>query len=140
MTAPFVLAKSIWNRLLLAVGRDPWKGRPREDLTVGQLMRKNVKGVPQEATFHDVIAYIEHSHDNTYPVVGRSGELVGVIRYRELSTALFEPALETLVRAADVTTPARWVHRSFEVARTRPARNAAARSFPDTRSSGSRAS
>lgn len=81
-------------------------------------MRKNVKGVPQGATFDDVIAYIEHSRDNTYPVVGRSGELVGVIRYRELSGALFEPALDTLVRAADVTTPARWVlHPDEPVAR-----------------------
>jgi len=107
--SPWEQLQTIWNRLLVAVGRDPWKGRPREDLTVGQLMRKNVKGVPQGATFDEVIAYIEHSRDNTYPVVGSSGELAGVIRYRELSSALFEPALDTLVRAADVTTPARWV-------------------------------
>ncbi len=102
-------AQTIGNRLLLAVGLDPWRGRRREDLTVGELMRKNVKGVPQGATFDDVIAYIEHSRDNAYPVVGPRGELVGVIRYRELSSALFDPALDTLVRAADVTTPARWV-------------------------------
>ncbi|MFH1923212.1 MAG: glycosyltransferase, partial [Planctomycetota bacterium] len=110
--------QTIGNRLLLAVGRNPWKNRSPEDLTVGDLMRKNVKGVPQEATFDEVVAAIEHSHDNTYPVVGRAGELVGVIRYRELSGALFDPALSPLVRAADVTTTARRVlHPDEPVAR-----------------------
>ncbi|MFH1266933.1 MAG: cation:proton antiporter [Planctomycetota bacterium] len=110
--------QTIGNRLLLAAGRNPWKNRSPEDLTVGDLMRKSVKGVPQEATFDEVVAAIEHSHDNTYPVVGRAGELVGVIRYRELSGALFDPALSTLVRAADVTTTARRVlHPDEPVAR-----------------------
>jgi CBS domain-containing protein len=106
---PFEQLQSMCNRLLLAVGRDPWRGRAREDLTVGELMRRHVKAVPQEATFDEVVACIEQSRDNTYPVVGRRGELVGVIRYRELSSALFDPQLDTLVRAADVTTPARCV-------------------------------
>ncbi len=101
--------RTVWNRLLIAAGRNPWKDRSPEDLTVNELMRKNVKAVPQEATFGEVVSSIEHSHDNTYPVVGRAGELVGVIRYRELSNALFDPALNTLVRATDVTTPAGWV-------------------------------
>ncbi len=66
----------------------------------------------------DVVVSIEHSRDNTYPVVGASGELIGVIRYRELRSALFDPELSTLVRAADVTTPARWVlHPDEPVAR-----------------------
>ncbi len=106
---PLDQLQTMWNRLLMAAGRDPWAGRAREDLTVSELMRKNVAGLPQDAEFHDVVAHIEHSHDNTYPVVGRSGELAGVIRYRELSNALFDPALNTLVRAADMTTPAGWI-------------------------------
>lgn len=101
--------RTIWNRLLIAFGRNPWKNRSSDDLTVYELMRKNVKGVPQEATFDEVVAIIEHSRNNTYPVVGSGGELVGVIRYRELSNAMFDPALGSLVRAADVTTPAGWV-------------------------------
>jgi len=56
-----------------------------------------------------VIDYIEHSRDNTFPVTDESGTLVGVIRYRELSHALFDSTLGTLVRAADVTTAARQV-------------------------------
>ena len=101
--------RSVWNRLLIASGRNPWSNRCAEDIAVKELMRKNVKGVKQAATFADVVAQIEHSRHDTYPVVGPVGELVGVIRYRELSSAMFDPALGGLVRAADVTTPAGWV-------------------------------
>ena len=82
-------------------------GRPSPRGSDGRRADAEERG--REANFHDVVAHIEHSHDNTYPVVGRSGELAGVIRYRELSNALFDPALNTLVRAADVTTPAGWI-------------------------------
>ena len=93
----------------MSLGRDPWHGRPRADLTVNDLMRKNIKAIPETAAFDQVIAYIEGSRDNTYPVVNESAHLVGVIRYREMSSALFDPNLGALVRAADVTTPAGWL-------------------------------
>ncbi|MBN2218505.1 MAG: cation:proton antiporter [Pirellulales bacterium] len=98
-------ARTVWNRLLAALGRDPWRSRSSDSLNVGDLMRKKVNVVNQSATFGQLIEIIEHSRDNTYPVVGGSGELIGVIRYRELSSVLFDPSLGTLVRAADVTTP-----------------------------------
>ncbi len=101
-------ARTIWNRLLLAVGRNPWENRPREEVTVGEVMRKNVKTVPQNATFSEVVDVIEHSFDNTYPVVDGNGELVGMIRYRELSNALFDPDLGRLVLAADLATGTTW--------------------------------
>ena len=98
--------RTVWNRLLLALGRDPWKDRSTGELTVNELMRKKVKAVPQEATFDDVVSVIEHSRDNTYPVVSSTGELVGLIRYRELANELFDSSLGALVRASDVMTPA----------------------------------
>jgi len=97
--------RTLWNRLLVAAGRAPWKDRSADEMTVKELMRTNVRTVPQEATFDEVVAVIEQSRDNTYPVVGAGDELLGVIRYRDLSTALFDPALGSLVRAADITTP-----------------------------------
>ena len=93
------------NRLLIAAGRNPWKHLPPGQLTVNELMRKNVDAISQAATFNQVIAGIEHSRDTIYPVVGDDGKLLGVIRYRELSSALFDPALGSLVRATDVATP-----------------------------------
>ena len=98
--------RDVWNRLLSALGYDPWKNRPNEELTVNELMRKKVASVNQSATFDEVIEAIEHSHDNTFPVTGSAGELAGVIRYRELSHVLFDPDLGSLVRAADLTTAA----------------------------------
>ena len=97
--------RSVWNRLLMAIGRHPWEGRQPDELSVNELMRKKVNVVSQSATFDEVVEIIEHSRDSTYPVVGNSGELVGVIRYRELSNVLFDPSLGALVRATDVTTP-----------------------------------
>lgn len=97
--------RTLWNRLLVAAGRAPWKGRSADEMTVKELMRANVRTVPQAATFDEVVLAIEQSRDNVYPVVGAGDELLGVIRYRDLSSALFDPALGSLVRAADVTTP-----------------------------------
>lgn len=98
--------RTIWNRVLPAFGYDPWHGRSTDELTVNELMRKKVKAVPQDATFDEIVDVIEHSRDNTYPVVGSVGELVGLIRYRELSHVLFDDSLGSLVRAGDVMTPA----------------------------------
>lgn len=102
-------ARAVWNRLLLGAGRNPWEGRAAEELAVREVMRKNVKAIPQNATFSEVVDLIEHSFDNTYPVVGANRELVGMIRYRELSSALYDPDLGRLVLAADLATSAVWV-------------------------------
>jgi len=98
--------RTVVNRIKMALGFDPWHGRSDADLTVNDLMRKKVPMIPVSATFDEVITILEHSADNTFPVVDEGKELVGVIRYRELSHALFDRALGPLVRAADVTTPA----------------------------------
>ncbi len=99
-------ARTVCNRLLMAFGFNPWRNRSGADLTVKDIMRMNVQTVPHTATFDEFVECIEHSRDNTFPVVDSAGELVGVIRYRELSHALFDRDLGSLVRAADLTTPA----------------------------------
>ena len=98
--------RTVSNRLLLAIGRNPYKGRSADELTIGALMRQNPVAIPQTATFAELVDRIEHSRENVYFVVAESGELVGLVRYRELSSVLFDPALGSLVRAADVMTPA----------------------------------
>lgn len=98
--------RTVLNRLLLALGIDPWGHRMADDLTIGDMMRRNISGLPLSATFDETITHIEHSRDNTFPVVDRAGILAGVIRYRELSGALFDRSLGSLVRATDMTTPA----------------------------------
>ena len=68
-------------------------------------MRRRPKSIPASATFEEVIDFIEHSHDNTYPVMGRDGELVGIIRFAHLRDALFDSELGSLVCAADLAIP-----------------------------------
>lgn len=106
-TGLFDQLRIVSNRLMLALGLDPWAKRSWEDITINEIMRRNVPAVPQKATFDEVIAIMEHRRENTFPVVAEDGELVGVIRYRELSHALFDRELGGLVRAADLTTPLR---------------------------------
>jgi CBS domain-containing protein len=96
---------ALGNRLMVALGYKPWGGRPVEELTVEHVMRRNTKTIPATATFDDVAVFIEHSHDNTFAVTGPDGELVGVIRYSQLRTVLFDAHLGSLVCASDLAVP-----------------------------------
>ncbi|MBN2579771.1 MAG: cation:proton antiporter [Pirellulales bacterium] len=100
-------ARTVWNRALLAFGLDPWHRRETADLTVREIMRKNVHPIVESWTFEEILSVIEHSRDHTYPVVNAQGELTGLIRYRELSQALADHSLGPLVRAEDVMTSAK---------------------------------
>ncbi|TWU40568.1 cation:proton antiporter domain-containing protein [Novipirellula artificiosorum] len=68
---------------------------------VSDLLRKT-KGIHQSADFDAVISHIEHSHDNTYPVVDDRMRVVGVIRYPLLSNVMFDDSVTQLVRAEDL--------------------------------------
>jgi len=115
------------DRLLLAVGHDVNAKKLHDELLVEKLMRKNVAGIPESASFDEVVQYIEQSHDNTYPVVDEEGAVVGLICYSRLNSALFDPTVGSLVRAEDLSTPAGellypddTVERALEVIRSRP--------------------
>lgn len=70
---------------------------------VSNLLRKT-KGIHQSSDLDAVIAHIEHSHDNTYPVVDDRMSVVGVIRYPLLSDVMFDQNASQLVRAEDLAT------------------------------------
>ena len=72
-------------------------------MKVSDLLRKT-KGIPQSADFDAVVAHIENSHDNTYPVVDDRMCVVGVIRYPLLSNVMFDYNVTQLVRAEDLVT------------------------------------
>jgi hypothetical protein len=104
-SSPLEELRLIGNRIMVALGFTPWGGRTPEDITVGQMMRRYPKAIPATADFEEVVDFIEHSQDNTYPVVGPDGEMIGIIRYSHLRNALFDGDLGTLVRAADLAIP-----------------------------------
>ena len=73
------------------------------------MTRRNVKALLAGAQFDEVLDHIEHSHDNTYPVVTSDNELIGIIRYPDVRDVIFEPTAKMLVTAEDLAVPARKV-------------------------------
>ncbi len=90
------------NRVLAALGMEPWSTQKLHGLLIGDLMRRRVRGIPASATFRRVVDFIERSHDDTLPVVDAENHLVGMISYRELQDEHFDPGLGSLVRAEDL--------------------------------------
>ena len=104
---PLSQLRKVWRSLRAAVRREsPAPSPPAKEKTVADLLRRNVQGIHESAGFDAVVAHIEHSHDNTYPVVNDELALVGLIRYALVSNALFDPMVGSLVRAEDLATPA----------------------------------
>ncbi|GAB4142200.1 MAG: cation:proton antiporter [Planctomycetaceae bacterium] len=106
---PWQQLKEVWSKLYGIGERGFQSSIQKQDVTVKQLMRPHVTPIEQSATFDKVLEFVEHSHDNTYPVVDEAGRLIGVIRYRELGQVLFDPSANTLIRAVDMADPARVV-------------------------------
>lgn len=94
------------DRLSMLYQRKRSSDVPPQEVQVASLMRKQ-PGILESAVFADVLSHIEHSHDNTYPVVDPKSILVGVIRYPHLSNVMFEHNVNDLVCAEDLATPAR---------------------------------
>ncbi len=97
--------RNMWWRLQSSIGGDPQPEIAAAEMTVAALARSGVAGIPQHAQFDEIIAHIEHSHDNTFPVVNKRNQVVGIIRYPMLSESLFAPGVSQLVRAEDIATP-----------------------------------
>lgn len=97
--------REVLARMMAALGREAVKRRPADELTVQNLLRANVRGINWRAQLNEVIAHIEHSHDNTYPVINDNATVVGVIRYPALSHAMYDPYVSSLVCAEDLAAP-----------------------------------
>lgn len=98
--------RSMAFRIAQSLGINPIRGNSADQLDVSRVTRRNVKPLLAGALFNEVIDHIEHSHDNTYPVVNDAKELIGIIRYPDVRDVLFDPAMKTLVTAEDLAVPA----------------------------------
>ncbi len=95
--------RALADRFRTALNRSTPTAPADSKIKVQDLLRKS-KGLNQSANFDDIISYIEHSHDNTYPVVDDRMQVVGVIRYPLLSNVMFDSSVTQLVRAEDLAT------------------------------------
>lgn len=102
-STPLDQVRSVTDRFRTAIRRSTPAASTTSKVKVSDLLRKS-KGLNQSANFEAIIAYIEHSHDNTYPVIDDRRQVVGVIRYPLLSNVMFDNSVTQLVCAEDLAT------------------------------------
>lgn len=112
--SPFEQIRGMTFRILQSFGINPLRGNPADRLDVSRVTSRNVKPLLAGAHFEVVLDHIEHSHDNTYPVINNANELIGVIRYPDVRDVIFDPTLKTLVTAEDLAVPVKKVLKQDE--------------------------
>lgn len=108
-SSPIEQLRTMSYRLMKSIGIRPLHGNKSDRLDVSRVTRRNVEPILANAHFYEVLDHIEHSHDNTYPVVNEDNVLIGVVRYTDMRDVLFEPTANDLITAADLAVPARLV-------------------------------
>jgi CIC family chloride channel protein len=98
---------SLYTMKLHEKGLDLSTGREEgvlRSLTVGQVMREEVRSVPPGATFGQLRDHFFGGNVEYLYVVEEGGRLTGVISFMDLRPYLLEPALAGVVVARDVAT------------------------------------
>ncbi len=100
-------AMTMWAKLRSSFGFETGEFTEAQEteLTVASLARSKISGIAQTANLQQIISHVEHSPDNTFPVINKQNEVVGIIRYPHLSEMLFDPTVSNLVCAEDIATP-----------------------------------
>ncbi|MBI1309705.1 CBS domain-containing protein [bacterium] len=104
-STPLEEAHEVWHYVRASVGWAFGAKATASDLAIEPLVRRGMRGIRQSANFSEVLDYIEHSHEETYPVVNAENAVVGLIRYPLLSNVMFDPSVTELVCAEDLATP-----------------------------------
>jgi len=86
----------------LGIGSGAPRTRPMGPLKVRHVMRSNAEMLSASDGFDEVMRFVERSRLNDFPVVDELGELVGVIHYSHLRRVIYDPAVRSLVTAADL--------------------------------------
>ncbi|MFG0264896.1 MAG: cation:proton antiporter [Rhodopirellula sp. JB055] len=102
---PLGALRNVFTRLAGSAGLLSKKQALSERMRVEQVMRRSVEGIAESADFNEVVHFVEHSHDNTFPVLNEDRCVVGLIRFDLLNQAFFDPHSDHLVRAGDLSTP-----------------------------------
>jgi Kef-type K+ transport system membrane component KefB/CBS domain-containing protein len=107
--APFasVLRITLESLLRLVRPRTSTAKRDEEDgpLQARHVMRTNVQFIPASASFDELLAFIERSTYDHFPVIRENGELAGVIHFMDVRDVIYDPSLSSLVAAYDLADP-----------------------------------
>lgn len=100
---PYALSlRATARKLLTKIGFGHWE-RPEhiEGLRVHNVMLKNVRTIPVNAAFPDIMSFMSHSRFNNMPVTGADNHYEGMISYPELREVIYDPSLSTIMIAKD---------------------------------------
>ncbi len=108
--APLEGVSSTWTIVksmlrLLGVGRHRKTDREARPLQAGDIMRTNVKFIPADATMDQVMAFVERSRFNHFPVIDAEGHLLGMIRFADIRDVIYDPLTRDLITAVDIANP-----------------------------------
>ena len=94
------------RKFLSSIGVGPYeKPEHIERLVVHMVMLKNIRTIPVNATFSEIMTFISHSRYNNLPVTSANKYYEGMISYPEVREAIYDPSLSYIMIAKDFT---RW--------------------------------
>ncbi len=73
-----------------------------EELTVESCMVRVVQTIPEDASFHDIVETVMSRTHSNYPVLDRSGRLVGVLCFRDIRQFALDGSLTDVAVAGDL--------------------------------------
>jgi CIC family chloride channel protein len=76
--------------------------RVLQDLKVKDVMKKDPIVIREDMKFTDILHFIPKTKHNSFPVVNRDNQLVGVLRFEEIREFVFEEGLEEIVVAKEI--------------------------------------
>ncbi len=79
--------------------------KEQRPLQAADIMRTNVKFIPADASIDEVMAFVERSRFNHFPVVDGEGHLVGMIRFSDIRDVIYDPLTRDLITAIDMADP-----------------------------------
>ncbi len=80
-----------------------------EPLRVRHIMRSNIKSLRGDASFDEVLRFVEQSRFSQFPVVDDEDRLIGVIHFSDIREIIYDTTLARLVTAADLCNTSRAV-------------------------------
>jgi CIC family chloride channel protein len=76
-----------------------------ERIPVESVFRRQYDAIPDDCPLPDVLQIVGRSRSSTFPVIDRTGALLGVLAFAELRTLLIEQKVDPALRARDLADP-----------------------------------
>ena len=103
LSSPYALSmRALGKKLLTRLGVGHWESPGHiEKLRIHHVMSKNVRTIPANASFSEIMSFISHCRFNNFPVTGADNHYEGMISYPELREVIYDPSLSHIMIALD---------------------------------------